>query len=69
MHPADNFVFEVHESPTGGSGTHKEVVSAIIGVERITEITQWAEATGNHLFLGEVGVWTNKTSLMRWTSY
>ena len=29
----------------------------------MTAITQWAEATGNHLFLGEVGVTTDQTSL------
>ena len=64
LDPAHNFAFEVHQYlDPDGSGTHKEVVSATIGVERITEITQWAEATGNHLFLGEVGVWTDKTSL------
>jgi endoglucanase len=62
--PAHNFAFEVHQYlDNDGSGTHKEVVSATIGVERVTEITQWAEATGNHLFLGEVGVWTDQTSL------
>ena len=62
--PAHNFAFEVHQYlDQDGSGTHKEVVSATIGVERVTEITQWAEATGNHLFLGEVGVWTDQTSL------
>jgi autotransporter passenger strand-loop-strand repeat protein len=31
--------------------------------QRLTAITQWAEATGNHLFLGEVGVTTDQTSL------
>jgi endoglucanase len=30
---------------------------------RAHAITQWAEATGNHLFLGEVGVTTDQTSL------
>jgi hypothetical protein len=29
----------------------------------LTAITQWAESTGNHLFLGEVGVATDQTSL------
>jgi len=38
-------------------------VSAEIGLERLTAITQWAKATGNHLFLGEVGVATDQTSL------
>jgi hypothetical protein len=46
-----------------GSGTHSGVVSATIGVERLTAITQWAEANGKRLFLGEVGVTTDQTSL------
>ena len=62
--PAHNFAFEVHQYlDADGSGTHAGVVSATIGVERLTAITQWAEATGNRLFLGEVGVTTDQTSL------
>jgi endoglucanase len=62
--PAHNFAFEVHQYlDADGSGTHAGAVSATIGVERLTAITQWAEATGNHLFLGEVGVTTGQTSL------
>src|SRR5262245_29609621 len=62
--PAHNFAFEVHQYlDADGSGTHPGAVSATIGVERLTAITQWAEATGNHLFLGEVGVTTDQTSL------
>jgi endoglucanase len=62
--PAHNFAFEVHQYlDADGSGTHPGVVSAEIGVERLTAITQWAEATGHRLFLGEVGVATDQTSL------
>jgi endoglucanase len=62
--PAHNFAFEAHQYlDADGSGTHPGAVSATIGVERLTAITQWAEATGNHLFLGEVGVTTDQTSL------
>ena len=62
--PAHNFAFEVHQYlDADGSGTHAGVVSATIGVERLTAITQWAEATGNRLFLGEVGITTDQTSL------
>jgi hypothetical protein len=61
---AHNFAFEVHQYlDADGSGTHPGAVSATIGVERLTAITQWSEATGNHLFLGEVGVTTDQTSL------
>jgi endoglucanase len=62
--PAHNFAFEVHQYlDSDGSGTHPGAISATIGVERLTAITQWAEATGNHLFLGEVGVTKDQTSL------
>ena len=62
--PAHNFAFEVHQYlDSDSSGTHPGVVSTTIGVERVTAITQWAEATGNHLFLGEVGVSIDPTSL------
>jgi hypothetical protein len=62
--PAHNFAFEVHQYlDADGSCTHPGVVSAEIGVERLTAITQWAEATGHRLFLGEVGVATDQTSL------
>jgi endoglucanase len=62
--PAHNFAFEVHQYlDADGSGTHSGAVSATIGVERLTAITQWAEANGKHLFLGEVGVTTDQTSL------
>src|SRR5262245_46962157 len=62
--PTHNFAFEVHQYlDADGSGTHAGAVSATIGVERLTAITQWAEATGNRLFLGEVAVTTDQTSL------
>jgi endoglucanase len=61
---AHNFAFEVHQYlDADGSGTHSGALSATIGVERLTAITQWAEANGKHLFLGEVGVTTDQTSL------
>ena len=62
--PSHNFAFEVHQYlDSDGSGSHAGAISATIGVERLTAITQWAEATGNYLFLGEVGVTTDQTSL------
>ena len=64
LDPLHNFAFEVHQYlDFDGSGTHPGVVSPTIGIERVTAVTQWAEATGNHLFLGEVGVSTDQTSL------
>jgi aryl-phospho-beta-D-glucosidase BglC (GH1 family) len=62
--PSHNFAFEVHQYlDSDGSGTSSTVVSTEIGVERLTAITQWAEATGNKLFLGEFGVASDPTSL------
>ena len=55
--PGHNFAFEVHQYlDSDSSGTHPGVVSPTIGVERLTAITQWAEANHQRLFLGEVGV-------------
>ncbi|MEK9278927.1 MULTISPECIES: glycoside hydrolase family 5 protein [unclassified Bradyrhizobium] len=62
--PLHNYAFEVHNYlDSDGSGTHANVVSDTIGVERLTAVTQWAEATGNKLFLGEFGVASDPTSL------
>src|SRR5262249_48791652 len=62
--PAENFAFEVHQYlDSDSSGTHPGVVSPTIGVERLTAITQWAEANHQRLFLGEIGVDTDPTSL------
>ena len=62
--PGRNFAFEVHQYlDADSSGTQSGAVSAQIGVERLTAITQWAEATGNRLFLGEFGAGRDETSL------
>jgi endoglucanase len=62
--PLHNFAFEVHQYlDSDGSGTHANVVSDTVGVDRLTAVTQWAEATGNKLFLGEFGVASDPTSL------
>ncbi len=62
--PLRNFAFEVHQYlDIDSSGTHANVVSASIGVERLSAITQWAEATQNRLFLGEFGVAQDPMSL------
>jgi endoglucanase len=62
--PSHNFAFEVHQYlDSDNSGTHASVVSTTIGVDRLTAITAWAEATGNKLFLGEFGVSSDATSL------
>jgi endoglucanase len=62
--PNHNFAFEVHQYlDSDSSGTHQNVVSPTVGVDRLKEVTQWAESTGNRLFLGEFGVSQDATSL------
>ncbi|MCK1404924.1 cellulase family glycosylhydrolase, partial [Bradyrhizobium sp. 76] len=62
--PNHNFTFEVHQYlDSDGSGTHSDVVSTTIGVERLQAVTAWAEATGNKVFLGEFGVAPDQASL------
>ena len=62
--PKNNFAFEVHQYlDSDGSGKSSNVVSADIGVQRLQDITAWAEKTGSRLFLGEVGVTQDKTPL------
>jgi endoglucanase len=62
--PAHNYAFEVHQYlDSDGSGTHPDVVSSTIGAERLKPATEWAEATGNKLFLGEFGVASDSASL------
>jgi aryl-phospho-beta-D-glucosidase BglC (GH1 family) len=62
--PLHNFVFEVHQYlDSDSSGTSPNVVSPTVGVERLTEITNWARSTGNKLFLGEFGAAQDSASL------
>ena len=62
--PNHNMAYEVHVYYDAGSGgTAAAAVSPTIGVERITDVTKWAEATGNKLFLGEFGASSQDTSL------
>ncbi len=62
--PNHNIAYEVHQYfDADASGTSTAVVSPTIGVERLTAATQWAEATGNRLFLGEFAAGTDAASL------
>src|SRR5262245_10727243 len=63
--PAHNYAFEVHQylDLSYPLGTQPGAVSITTGVDALTAITQWAELTGNHLFLGEFGVTPDQTSL------
>ena len=62
--PASNVAFEVHQYfDANNSGTSTTVVSPTIGVERLTEVTRWAEANGVRLFLGEFAAGSDPASL------
>lgn len=62
--PDHNIAYEVHEYfDANESGTGTGVVSPTIGADRLAAATQWAEATGNRLFLGEFGVAQDAASL------
>lgn len=62
--PAHNYAIDVHQYlDADGSGTHLNVVSPQVGAERLAAITQWAEQSGQRLFLSEFGVAQDATSL------
>jgi Ca2+-binding RTX toxin-like protein/aryl-phospho-beta-D-glucosidase BglC (GH1 family) len=61
--PSGNYAIEVHQYLDDTSGQHDWVVSETIGIERLTPITQWAEANGVKLFLGEFGMANNPAAL------
>ena len=48
-----NMAFEVHQYFDDGSGTSTAVASPTVGPDRLADVTAWAKATGNQLFLGE----------------
>jgi endoglucanase len=62
--PDMNFAYEVHQYlDTNSSGDDTSVVSPQIGVDRLTEVTEWAQTIGAKLFLAEFGVANTAASL------
>jgi hypothetical protein len=63
--PDHNYAIEVHQYlDSDGSGTNfSPITDPNIGPERLTAVTQWAEANGVKLFLGETGVPSDSESL------
>ena len=55
--PGNNYVFEVHQYlDSDSSGTSDQVVSTTIGVERLTDFTNWLITNNRKAFLGEFAV-------------
>jgi aryl-phospho-beta-D-glucosidase BglC (GH1 family) len=63
--PDNNWAIEVHQYlDSNGSGTnYSPITDPNIGVERLTDITNWAQQNGVKLFLGETGVPGDSQSL------
>lgn len=62
--PLRNYAFDVHQYlDSDGSGTHYGPVADADGTDKVSAITAWARATQQKLFLGEIGVPSDPTSL------
>jgi endoglucanase len=62
--PLNKVVFEVHQYfDIGSTGTNTAVLSPNIGPQSLAAITQWAEANGRKLFLGEFGAGSDPAGL------
>ncbi|KAJ7593237.1 endoglucanase [Mycena floridula] len=58
--PNNNFAIQMHQYlDTDGSGTNPACVSSTIGVERLTDATNWLKANNLRGFLGEMGAGSN----------
>ncbi|KAI8813161.1 glycoside hydrolase superfamily [Cladochytrium replicatum] len=58
--PLNNFFIEAHQYlDSDGSGTHADCVSTAVGVERLTQFTNWARTNKFKTFLGEIGASDN----------
>jgi endoglucanase len=62
--PDMNFAYEIHQYlDANSSGQSMSVVSPEIGVDRLTEVTEWAQTIGAKLFLAEFGSTSAAASL------
>lgn len=60
--PGNNFAFEVHQYlDSDGSGTSMNCVSSSVGVERLTEFTNWLYTNHKRALLGEFAGGDNAT--------
>lgn len=66
--PRDNYAFDVHQYlDSDSSGTSATAVQGA-GATRLIAVTQWAEAGGHQLFLGEAGLANNAASRTEMTN-
>ncbi|KEY74636.1 hypothetical protein S7711_05065 [Stachybotrys chartarum IBT 7711] len=62
--PEDKIIYEMHQYlDEDSSGTHTECVSSTIGVERVTEATQWLRDNGKRGIIGETAGAVNPTCI------
>ncbi|KAG9019908.1 hypothetical protein FRB90_000039 [Tulasnella sp. 427] len=62
--PANNIAIEMHQYlDSDGSGTSPDCVSSTVGVERLTDATNWLTSHGFKGFLGEIGAGSNDTCI------
>src|SRR5215510_5544092 len=55
--PMNNFAFDVHQYlDSDGSGSHTNIVSETVGLERLTNFTAWLKQNNRKGFLGEFAV-------------
>jgi endoglucanase len=67
--PLNQTVFEVHEYLDNDStGTDCSIVSSTIGVQDLEDVTAWAQQNHKRVWLGEIGVCSDSTSLAALTA-
>jgi endoglucanase len=66
--PKMNFAYEVHQYINVWNGPITSVVSPTFGADSLQAVTQWAQANGARLFLGEFGAVNSVASLAATTN-
>jgi endoglucanase len=62
--PGDNFAYEVHQYFNADfTGFTPDCQSTDIGISTLTPVTEWARKHGRRVFLGEIGVGSDRTCL------
>ena len=62
--PGDNFAYEVHQYFNADfTGFTPDCQGTDIGISTLTPVTEWARRHGKRVFLGEIGVGSDRTCL------